>query len=136
MKTKNTEGSWVAEKAAVTPKSAQHTPGPWIVQGGIESPARIQTDHDIPDRDETYIAVMHNNHAMKSGEARANARLIAAAPELLEALILAERDIFEQIRRDLIQEGCPGSHTASKKAAEDGFVRELRAAIAKATGGQ
>jgi hypothetical protein len=67
-------------------------------------------------------------------ERRANAVLIAAAPDLLEMLGLAERAIFELTRSHLIENGCPRGHTASKKAAEDAFVLDIRAAIAKAEG--
>ena len=63
---------------------AKHTPGPWNVKeietGWIIGPDRIERagyiadvhKHTIPDTDDT---------------ARANARLIAAAPDLYEALI-------------------------------------------------
>lgn len=53
--------------------------------------------------------------------------------ELLDMLVRAEREIFEFTRYNLIRNGCPSGDTASKKAAEDGFVLELRALIAKAT---
>lgn len=58
----------------------QHTPGPWELQANgacwnLRSPDR--TDHFC-----ILIGMVHNN----PGEHEANARLIAAAPELLAAL--------------------------------------------------
>lgn len=52
--------------------SAKHTPGPWQVANGIQ----IRSERD-------QIAKVW---MMRSGEGTANARLIAAAPDLLEAL--------------------------------------------------
>lgn len=55
--------------------SAQHTPGPWVVAGpdAASGPGYVMT------RGGTYVAKPLINYD-------ANARLIAAAPELLEAL--------------------------------------------------
>ncbi len=51
---------------------SQHTPGPWHVAGGVQ----IRTDrHQIA---KVWM--------MRQGEGQANARLISAAPELLDAL--------------------------------------------------
>ena len=59
---------------------ATHTPGPWV---------RAEKGHgnyfhvgQVVDSDHMTIAVAHG----KNAETEANARLIAAAPELLEAL--------------------------------------------------
>ena len=65
----------------------KHTPGPWKVipytnQHGVETTA-ISSDDDM--RNITY-ALPYN-----SPQAEANARLIAAAPDLLEALKYARR---------------------------------------------
>lgn len=70
--------------------SAQHTPGPWcvedpmdfeltIVEAGKETHEwRFIASCSLPDGDD--------DQDFTSGEVQANARLIAAAPELLEAL--------------------------------------------------
>lgn len=51
-----------------------HTPGPWAVND--DDPTEVVTRHG------RLVAACHYR-----GEAKANARLIAAAPELLEALL-------------------------------------------------
>ena len=69
---------------------SKHTPGPWIVD----------TDHIIQDggtSDENTIAIVGDQEEWK-----ANARLIAAAPDLLEALKHARGFI---IRYGTIKEG-------------------------------
>lgn len=50
----------------------EHTPGPWLVANGVQ----IRSERD-------QIAKIW---MMRNGEGNANASLIAAAPELLEAL--------------------------------------------------
>lgn len=66
-----------------------HTPGPWRTYPNAEGlNLEIETANDFPPAE---IARVHwmadgkNNEALKQ-ESLANARLIAAAPELLEAL--------------------------------------------------
>jgi hypothetical protein len=70
-----------------------------------------------------YIAAM-NSHA----QAEADARLIAAAPELLEALIRLVRDADFEPDNDYLQnanKGCVAVHRSG--------IERARAAIAKAT---
>lgn len=97
--------------------SAQHTPGPWQNQ---EMPSGAESAHGSrvvsfitygPDN----VADVCDSRGLSEQEARANARLIAAAPELLEALMLCRFDSLNMSLADL--EFC-------------------RAAIAKATGAQ
>ena len=82
-----------------------HTPGPWHVANGCQIRSA---------KDQIAKAWM-----MRNGEGLANARLIAAAPELLEALeeivSAADGDGWSQLDADL---------------------RKARAAIAKAKGGE
>lgn len=76
-----------------TSKTAQHTPGPWSQEC---PPSSCLTDRWITSGDGTIIAEVNNSRAMGNGrsnerevsifENAANARLIAAAPELLAAL--------------------------------------------------
>ena len=54
----------------------KHTPGPWL---------RIGTDVGTADCSIASMSIM-SSVTMKRGEREANASLIAAAPELLEAL--------------------------------------------------
>lgn len=89
---------------------AKHTPGPWQVNHGDQFQV---CDADGKVRGCSPIATMHGS----ASEKRANARLIAAAPELLEVaqLILAE-DLLDFLPEE--------------------YVFRVRAAIAKATGEQ
>lgn len=81
--------------------NAKHTPGPWIYD---ETWALINAEHG------SEIAAVHAARGTK-GEPQANARLIAAAPDLLAALV----DAYERLTGDRSM---------------------IRAAIAKATGQQ
>lgn len=86
----------------------KHTPGPWVVtRGGQSEPFSIEAST----RTVALVKSCRN-------EADANARLIAAAPDLLAACeaMLAHRFCF-----------------ATQKEAESGFA-QARAAIAKARG--
>ena len=98
-------------------KTATHTPGPWAFSDSDLTPGRFSVYHNGP---LAYVGDTGDGIA----NARANARLIAAAPELLaalQALVQAERERNE----------CPGFASAGN------FVRATeaaRAAIARATG--
>lgn len=80
--------------------TSKHTPGPWLVKG----------KQSIRGSDGEYIAKTNWNNGA------ANARLIAAAPELLSALQVAELALRERGLR-----AC-------------GEYKQIEAAIAKATG--
>lgn len=84
----------------------KHTPGPWKLR---ETPNDCDFTHEIDG-----IACIYAGN----GLATANAKLIAAAPELLEALqaVIADIDIPE----------CGGN-------IEFNIVQQVRAAIKKAT---
>ena len=82
--------------------SAQHTPGPWHTAGDQGVQIRSQRDQ---------IAKVWT---MRGNEWKANARLIAAAPELLEALKAV-------LANSLDSKGLADAH------------KQARAAIAKAT---
>jgi hypothetical protein len=87
--------------------TTQHTPGPWHTAG----------DQGVQIRSEKHqIAKVWT---MRGNEWKANARLIAAAPDLLEAL----RELVSQVQG---YQDCNG---------DKGFaVTDAIAAIAKATG--
>ena len=92
--------------------SAAHTPGHWVASGFIvNSGAPNYTPIADCETDTEWMAE--------------NARLIAAAPELLAALVLAE-DVLA--RRPYSSEIWPnGTHPFNG-------IEQIRAAIAKATG--
>ena len=89
--------------------SEKYTRGPWKTEGeGIHALIR--------GGDATIVAVRHR---LPADVHEANARLIAAAPELLEALMLAE----SVYRQNCVNEGEPSS-----------VLDAMQAAILKATG--
>ena len=99
--------------------SGQHTPGPWEWDAGIippDGPGRYAVVY-VNDEDGEPITIAEFNDSLPEG--RFNARLIASAPELLEAL---EGLLAYYLR---IEGKEPGPHTPFGRAA---------AAIAKATG--
>jgi hypothetical protein len=91
--------------------TAQHTPGPWrYVKLAV---------------DENYMLVFCGSDCdnLRGYCGEANARLIAASPELLEALILMVRT-HDEPAATLLQE-----------MKEQKWLEKARAAILKATGG-
>lgn len=104
-------GQKVAVAAVIKPK---HTPGPWFAEG-----TAVFTKQGAYYVAETEIE--RKSFTKRGGEARANAALIAAAPEMLEAL--------EKMLR-LVEIEYEGTHfpdVASK-------IDDARKAIAKAKG--
>ncbi len=104
---------------AATPRRApKPSPGPW----------RVNRDREIEASDGTIICWGYHEDmgALLDKIEPANARLIAAAPELLEALELAELWTMRVTDELLDGEGCRHEYTENRK-----FVR---AAIAKAKG--
>ena len=91
----------------------KHTPGPWKAENGTGSGGKGWGCWEVfaCDGPETYIAGSNRDNP----DQEANARLIAAAPELLEALQTALRD-----------SGCDGDLCAHW------WHEKARAAIAKA----
>ena len=102
-----------------------HTPGPWLVW---DSKGTARIDHTTgvyrqPDSsDEQIIALCDEDLSLSSDEQLANARLIAAAPELLEALEELDRLL------DYTKSGAFSHYDRAK------CVVVARAAIAKACG--
>ena len=62
---------------ATKEKHATFTPGPWVAMGRA-----VYTESDNPTREILWGG--HNTRSASDEEKKANARLIAAAPELLE----------------------------------------------------
>lgn len=100
-----------------------HTPGPWT----LASRQLIVTDNAW----RTPIAICHDNKSMVDGvsqqESDSNARLIAAAPDLLEE----GRKILEHIDR---WKEMGGNLKISKGSKSDVDIEAFRAAISKARG--
>ena len=104
---------------------SKHTPGPWIApedQANLIAPKVSYESNYVGELKNSFQAFVYG---CEGEEMRANARLIAAAPELLAALEFA-RDHF-------ISFGY-GDHPLMRSAAE-AVDDEIRAAIAKAKGG-
>lgn len=100
---KHTSDSWADQIAKIlmmcqVEGMTKHTPGPWAIHNGVQ----IRSERD-------QIAKVW---MMRQGEGKANATLIAAAPELLKAL------------KTLVHE--VSSHLGSLDAFED----EINAAVA------
>lgn len=96
-------------------KIATHTPGPWELSGGNTSVWAIS-----PPNARVRIADIRQHSPMNGVDNEANARLIAAAPELLEACKWADRviqDFRGQVRTEVMS---------------DVALSKLKAAIAKA----
>lgn len=97
--------------------AAKHTPGPWVLDWNV---SRI----DVFSSDSAVMVASVRRSAMSEGidsQARANARLIAAAPDLLAALVEVT---------DRLDAFSVSANLNTRLALET-----ARAAIAKATGG-
>lgn len=105
--------------------AAAHTPGPWRYNGG--STGCVQRDYE---GEFHMVASVYGERGPEgissSSELKANARLIAAAPELLVAL--NELFVFHEFGDVLV--------TSSKIEEISAAVDRARAAISKATGGE
>src|SRR5690606_1875518 len=104
----------------------KHTPGPWRADG-LEIWATKGVRFNLTTVGTPMIAAVCAHAGMEGGSpAEANARLIAAAPALLEAMQQAfdfPPDFFDRSDDELEQITVSGRH-----------LRMVRAAIAKATG--
>lgn len=93
---------------------SRHTPAPWT----IDNRAIYGTNGML----KPFIASVEDDHG--DGETAANARLIAAAPDLLDACRCALADLEGLAEANCFSLGDPAHLT----------IKELRAAIVKATG--
>ena len=108
----------------------KHTPGPWLVW---DSKGTARIDHttgvyrQLDSNDQQIIALCDEDLSLSSDEQFANARLIAAAPELLEALIWITDIANKNFEQDTALRS-RGARTLKRIAEKAG------AAIAKARG--
>jgi len=65
-------------------EQAEHTPGPWWATEGLECPIVDSANCIIAG---CHVAACHLERPMAEGKSIANARLIAAAPEMAEMLL-------------------------------------------------
>ena len=100
--------------------TTNHTPGPWHIANGVQ----IRSNRD-------QIAKIW---MMRDGEGHENARLIAAAPDLLEALQWYEAKAVQMGRAAIDQDSKLLLELMKEIAVEYGS--RARAAVAKATGEQ
>jgi hypothetical protein len=109
-------------KSSVTETTTMHTPGPWTLMEFNSTSYRRQLEvvRDVPNESVAHVCTI--NEDLINNEAAHNARLIAAAPELLSALKAMVASY------DGIRDGLTSNVVLEKLAAAD-------AAIAKAEGG-
>jgi len=104
----------------------KHTPGPWrITHNGSYSPPRFEISGRAGDGREYGFAEV-SAWPLHAGEAEANARLIAAAPEMLEALKTLTPIASDQHAH--ITSDCGGN------CPDLIAIKQARAAIARARG--
>lgn len=118
---------------------AQHTPGPW----SVEADTRTEVDSFSVERTEReYVAGY--NIASASGEivgcegilpdGEANARLIAAAPEILAVLVAAEAQLVACYGEPPAALDTETAMRQPTRVAAWATIEKARAAIAKAEG--
>ena len=93
----------VANGGANTAASGSHTPGPWIVKRDTGLRQRIQTSGDKGTL--CYMTARPFAHGANFSHEQitANAKLIAAAPELVSALRSCEYEIFACLSDDSVK---------------------------------
>lgn len=110
---------------------SKHTPGPWKLQVRENHTSDVYVDDECAIGDRHLIAMVITEWMNKNATAEdlANARLIAAAPELLNAAKLAHLQIVKLAERSFAE-----SVDTEEWIAKNDAVNLLKAAIAKAEG--
>ena len=106
--------------------TSKHTPGPWVVATHDLS-VRHRSEFGLEIAAVVETIVSSDGPLMDTETAEANARLIAAAPELLEALV--EATACGMVPISSAKDGGASTHSRQVRCAD-----MIRAAIAKATG--
>lgn len=104
----------------------EHSPGPWKITRDKISPCAIESDK-YPDTAIAKVYLTDPESRKRTAEFQANARLIARAPELLEAL---------QKVVDRAAPLPPDSTGQARIQLRAALIDELRELITKTTGGQ
>lgn len=78
--------------------NAQHTPGPWNYNEGYKSQGYAIHAPNLGM--DSNIGRTFAPHSISEDEHKANGRLIAAAPELLDSLVVW-RDMYEQLPHEM-----------------------------------
>lgn len=125
----------------------KHTPGPWVVNQRPREPFEyghhVMTEDGLTICSVTYQLPSRTPEGVEETKRIANARLIAAAPELLLALTKKVEDAEQRAFEDWLESNSPsGDHEQVQRQwleSNDhrGFIGEWREqldAIAKATG--
>lgn len=102
----------------------QHTQGPWIINLDPRYPSEPCIDAVI-DGVVWHVALCHNAAGPEDGSAEANARLIAAAPELLATL----RAALPTLRADVEKQSANGAtpnESPALRAARSRYEAALR----------
>lgn len=99
-----------------------HTKGPWTVAKGVP---HVDRTTDVLGASGVYVAACNESFAIQWQEKLANARLIAAAPELLEAVQSLKKAFGDPITRRAL-----GGHSEQQQIA----ILNASAAISRATG--
>ena len=107
----------------------QHTQGPWIINLDPRYPSEPCIDAVI-DGVVWHVALCHNAAGPDDGSAEANARLIAAAPELLTTLLAA----LPALRADLEKHSANGSDDSSSLRAAKARYEAAMLVLAKIEG--
>jgi hypothetical protein len=87
----------------------RHTPGPWIINVDPRYPSEPCIDAVI-DGVVWHVALCHNAAGPDDGCAEANARLIAAAPELLASL----KDALPALKAEVEKHSAAAAHSATE----------------------
>ncbi len=103
---------------------AKHTPGPWTAEEATSNSI------DIVSEEVEIATIISDEDFPEDCEERANARLIAAAPELLDAL----RDLADRAEGGVDYGLCHRGICSRSECAQCRRVDAARAAIAKAEG--
>ncbi len=109
-----------------TETKPQHTPGPWkqVCQQICEPTEIVSAAGNIV----AFAPLLGLPHTSQAKETQANANLIAAAPELLEALEMAAKILWSDRAIDAYW-------GAEVKPEFDSIKESIRKALAKAKGG-